>query len=94
MTEVAEAARGRPDARVRAPGRWVRAQHHGSTRVLIFTEYADTKRYLEQQLRAALTPGRDATRCIATFHGGMADEAREESSAPSTPTRRSTRCAS
>ena len=46
--------------------------------MLIFTEYADTKRYLEKQLRAALTPGREAIRCIATFHGGMGDEAREE----------------
>ena len=46
--------------------------------MLIFTEYADTKRYLEKQLRAALTPGREADPMIATFHGGMVDEARED----------------
>jgi hypothetical protein len=46
--------------------------------VLIFTEFADTKRYLEKQLRSALTPRREADPLIATFHGGMTDEAREE----------------
>jgi hypothetical protein len=46
--------------------------------MLIFTEYADTKRYLERQLRNLLTPGREDDPRIATFHGGMVDEAREE----------------
>jgi superfamily II DNA/RNA helicase len=55
---------------------WVKA--HPGQRVLIFTEYADTKRYLERQLRAALTPAKDADPMIATFHGGMTDEGREE----------------
>lgn len=76
MTEIAESARGRPDERVKHLVRW--AKENPGRRVLIFTEYADTKRYLEKQLRAALTPGREADPMIATFHGGMVDEAREE----------------
>ena len=76
MTEAADAARGLPDARVKHLIAWCKA--HPGDRVLIFTEYADTKRYLEQQLRAALTPGREDDPRIATFHGGMVDEAREE----------------
>jgi len=76
MTEVAEAARGVADARVHHLAAWAKA--HGNERVLIFTEYADTKRYLERQLRALLTPGREGDPAIATFHGGMTDEAREE----------------
>jgi SNF2 family DNA or RNA helicase len=76
MTAVAESARGRPDQRVKHLVQWVKA--NPGKRVLIFTEYADTKRYLEKQLRAALTPGREADPLIATFHGGMVEEARED----------------
>jgi ERCC4-related helicase len=76
MTEVADAARGLPDARVKHLIAWCKA--HPGDRALIFTEYADTKRYLERQLRAALTPGREDDPRIATFHGGMIDEARED----------------
>lgn len=76
MTELAEVARGQTDEKVRRIVQWVRA--NPDQRLLIFTEYADTKRYLERQLRAALTPNRESDPRIATFHGGMADEAREE----------------
>jgi hypothetical protein len=44
----------------------------------LFTEYADTKRYLEQQLRAALAETDRGSQRVATFHGGMPDELREE----------------
>jgi SNF2 family DNA or RNA helicase len=47
-------------------------------RVLIFTEYTDTKRYLEQQLRAAIEGTDRADDRIATFTGGMGEERREE----------------
>ncbi|MDP2706466.1 MAG: helicase-related protein, partial [Burkholderiales bacterium] len=73
--EVADTARGLPDARVTYLIDWIKK--HGR-RVLIFTEYSDTKRYLEKQLRAALTPGRETDPLIATYHGGMTDEARED----------------
>lgn len=46
-------------------------------RVLIFTEYADTKRYLEHQLRAFVDQTDQGPRRLATFHGGMSDESRE-----------------
>jgi len=75
MTDLAETARGRPDARVLYLVDWMKTQRR---RVLIFTEYADTKRYLEKQLRAALTPGRESDPMIATFHGGMPEDARED----------------
>lgn len=76
MTEAAETARGRPDAKIHHILGWVR--ENPDKRALIFTEYADTKRYVERQLRTALTPNREDDPRIATFHGGMADEAREE----------------
>jgi SNF2 family DNA or RNA helicase/plasmid stabilization system protein ParE len=47
-------------------------------RVIIFTEYADTKRYLLQQLSAAIADTERAETRIGTFHGGMDDESREE----------------
>ena len=75
MTEVAEAARGQADARVKHLVKWART--YKDQRVLIFTEYSDTKRYLEKQLRTYLTT-RESDPLIATFHGGMVDEAREE----------------
>ena len=69
MTEIAEAARGIPDARVRKLIDWIRehmcpdlpkagkrtaAAAWNDTRILIFTEYDDTKRYLVQQLSAVI----------------------------------------
>ena len=46
-------------------------------RVLIFTEYTDTKRYLVQQLEDAIAGSdRDHER-IRTFHGGIGEERRE-----------------
>jgi hypothetical protein len=71
MMDVAEAARGRADARIVKLIRWM-ADHQcpaiatphdarkgppaawTGTRVIIFTEYDDTKRYLYQQLSAVI----------------------------------------
>ena len=56
MTEIADAARGLPDAKVRRLLDWIRENMlDGRTlerplRILIFTEYDDTKRYLREQL--------------------------------------------
>jgi superfamily II DNA or RNA helicase len=47
-------------------------------RVIIFTEYTDTKRYLEQQLRAAIAGTERENERIAVYHGGMGEDAREE----------------
>jgi len=94
MASLAERTRRLPDARVRYLVDWIRTElcpglpklgepskataTWNPKRVVIFTEYADTKRYLEQQLRAAIgTTDRGEDR-LATFHGGMGDELREE----------------
>src|SRR3990172_1483914 len=96
MTEIAEAARGLPDPRIRELVDWIRENlcpglpplgsraksgapaSWNDRRVLIFTEYVDTKRYLEQQLRAAIAGTDLAEERIRTFHGQVDDETREE----------------
>ena len=47
-------------------------------RVIVFTEYGDTERYLLRMLTAAIEGTKDAERRILKFHGGMSDEARDE----------------
>jgi superfamily II DNA or RNA helicase len=59
-------------AAVGAPPPWT------PRRVVLFTEYADTKRYLEQQLKAAIGATAQGDDRLATFHGGMPEERREE----------------
>ena len=96
MTEVAEAARGLPDARVRKLVDWIRqnlcpdlpplgtTQRQGAparwneNRVLIFTEYDDTKRYLQQQLSAAIDSTDRASERIALYFGDTQKANREE----------------
>jgi hypothetical protein len=48
------------------------------TRILIFTEYGDTKRYLRNLLNAAVDGTDQGEDRIMEFHGGMSDEQREE----------------
>jgi hypothetical protein len=55
-----------------APKQWT------DKRLIIFTEYADTKDYLLARLRAMLCEPEKARSRIRTFHGGIGDEAREE----------------
>jgi len=87
MIAISTAARHNPDARFVRLLAWIR-EHQcpelgqpGATwlarRVLIFTEYTDTKRWLEQQLQQALEGSDRANSRVATFHGGMSDEGRE-----------------
>ena len=94
MLSLTEQNRTAPDAKVLAVIDWIRrnqcdaAQIGGAppkskarwsgTRLLIFTEYGDTKRYLTQMLGAAIESTPDASERIMTFHGGMSDEQREE----------------
>jgi ERCC4-related helicase len=47
-------------------------------RVLVFTEYGDTKRYLRTLLNAAVDGTEGSEERIMEFHGGMSDEQREE----------------
>ena len=87
MALIATRSRYDADARLKHLVAWIRRNlcpdlgREGAEwlprRVLIFTEYADTKRYLQQQLGAAIrVSDRDSER-IATFHGGIGEERRE-----------------
>jgi superfamily II DNA or RNA helicase len=93
MAAIAEDARTRPDPRVLRLVEWLRRElcpgdppRWNARRVLIFTEYVDTQRYLMQQLRAALIaqgalrgdPDDPQDARLAAFHGQMDDERREE----------------
>ena len=87
MTTIAEKARYQADGRMLKLVDWLKENlcpelgKPGATwndgRVLIFTEYTDTKRYLEIQLKEAIATTDQAENRIGTFHGGMGDEARE-----------------
>ncbi|MBD1858011.1 DEAD/DEAH box helicase [Leptolyngbya sp. FACHB-1624] len=89
MTQIAEEARHQPDSKVKKLEGWIR-QHLCpdlgtpgakwlNRRVLIFTEYTDTKRYLEQQLGAIIANSERERERIGTFHGGsdMGEQRRE-----------------
>lgn len=88
MTDIAEGARGKPDARIKRLIEWMRENmcpdlgkpgaKWNNTRVLIFTEYDDTKRYLVQQLQAALAGSDDADRRVEIFHGPTPPQKRDD----------------
>ncbi|RMH17510.1 MAG: hypothetical protein D6696_15595 [Acidobacteria bacterium] len=54
------------------------ARRWSDRRVILFTEYADTKRWLMQLLAAAADGTDDGADRILSFHGGMSDEQRDE----------------
>src|ERR1035437_5376630 len=64
MTEIAETSRALPDARVTKLIEWIRdnmcpdlssaGAKWNDTRVIVFTEWEDTRRYLQQQINAAI----------------------------------------
>jgi hypothetical protein len=81
MLRIAQAARGLPDARVRVLIDWIREHmmtdgEWNDRRVLIFTEYVDTKRYLEQQLVGAFADTDRGEARIDSFTGGMGEDRR------------------
>jgi SNF2 family DNA or RNA helicase len=88
MTEVAEQSRGRTDARTEKLIDWIRENmcpqlgHRDApwndTRVLIFTEYDDTKRYLANRLETAIAGSHLADARINIFHGPTPPAKREE----------------
>lgn len=93
MRAIAEKARRSPDAKTQALLAWIREnlcpavglgedtkakRHWGPRRVLLFTEYADTKRYLVELLAAAVAHTDKGEQRIRQFHGGMGDDARDE----------------
>ena len=92
MAGLADAARQRSDARVDYLLAWIR-QHQcpqlgrprnttiapawTDLRVLIFTEFDDTKRYIERQLRAAIADDSESDSRLAIFHGPTPPEQRQ-----------------
>jgi superfamily II DNA or RNA helicase len=92
MRAIAERARRAPDAKALALLAWMRehlcpaigapsgspSTRWSRTRVILFTEYADTKRYLTDLLTQAIAETDDPEGRILGFHGGMNDEARNE----------------
>ena len=87
MQEIAHAARYQPDSRVQRLEQLIR-QHlcpqlgrngapWAEERLLIFTEYADTKDWLERRVRELIAGSDQAETRLATFHGGIGDEKRE-----------------
>lgn len=93
MTAIAEASRGLPDARVRKLIDWIRThmcpdlpqpdesrkgnEPWTDIRIIIFTEWDDTKRYLVQQLSAAIEGTNRADDRIAVYHGPTPVDERE-----------------
>ena len=77
MASIADRGRGVADARVKELADWIRTNlldgsgRWNHRRVLIFTEYTETKRYLEQQLQSEFARTDRMAERIATFHGGM-----------------------
>jgi ERCC4-related helicase len=82
MIAIADDARGRPDGRINHVADWIRANlcpngKWNRRRVLIFTEYIDSKRYIEQHLRVAISDTDSPDLRIASFIGGV-DTNREQ----------------
>jgi len=94
MQEVAAKRRSAADAKVLALVDWIRTnqcpaakvggadlsaeRNWSDKRVLIFTEFADTKRLLYQIFSTAIEGTDKAEERIMQFHGGMSDDQREE----------------
>jgi hypothetical protein len=93
MRALAEKARRAPDAKALALLAWIRehlcpavglgedtkaSRNWKPDRVILFTEYADTKRYLVELLSAAIAHTKDGDQRILQFHGGMGDDTRDE----------------
>ena len=88
MSEVAEDARHKADGRIREMVRWMKENmcpNLGSTdaawndtRIIIFTEYDDTKRYLRDQLESVIAKSDRAAERILIYHGPTPPVKREE----------------
>lgn len=87
MADVANSSRYQPDPRIQKLVEWIRqnlcpdlGQPNAAwleRRVIIFTEYTDTKRYLQQQLQSAIANSNREQERIDVFHGGIGEERRE-----------------
>ena len=91
MRDIAEASRYDPDARIKKIINWVdenmcpvrgrrtdEMPRWNERRVIIFTEYEDTRRYIERCLGEAIARSDQADARIATFTGVTSRQRREE----------------
>lgn len=83
MLVIAERNAARPDARVRWLTDWIKAnfltgQNWNRRRLIIFTEYEDTRRWLERRLREAVEGTDRADDRIGVFTGATGSDRREE----------------
>lgn len=83
MEQLSQQARGKPDAKIHKLVEWIRTQmcpndKWNNIRLIIFTEWDDTKRYILQQIEAALSETNQAGERIAVYHGGTSTSRREE----------------
>ena len=87
MAKIAGTHRHRPDPRIEKLAEWLNQNlcpglgsgdlRWQPTRLLIFTDYVDTKRYLERQLQELLGE-QEADLRVASFSGGMGEDNREQ----------------
>ena len=87
MNEISSKARYEADERINYLKRWIKnhlcpelgkkGARWTKERVLIFTEYADTKRWLQDQISSLIVNSHLEEDRIETFHGGIGDEKRE-----------------
>ncbi len=83
MLALAERAAGRSDARVDWLVRWIRSNmldgiSWNERRLILFTEYEDTRRWLERRLREAFAETDRADDRIGVFTGATTSDRREE----------------
>jgi superfamily II DNA/RNA helicase len=94
MIEVAETARSKPDAKIKEIVAWIRENMcpglplnpgvpvqsaiWSDTRVIIFTEWDDTKRYIFNQLNALVENTENGSERIAIYHGPTSAAKRED----------------
>ena len=83
MLALAERNASRPDARVNWLADWIKAnmlagRNWNRRRLIVFTEYEDTRRWLERRLREALAETDLAEDRIGVFTGATGSDRREE----------------
>jgi hypothetical protein len=94
MGRLAERGRREPNAKVLSLLAWIRreqcpavavggadrklSRHWSDRRLIVFTEYIDSKRYVRQLLDAAIDGTDDAEERILELHGGLPEDRREE----------------
>jgi SNF2 family DNA or RNA helicase len=83
MLVIAEREKLRPDARVRWLVDWIKAnmlpgKAWNNRRLILFTEWEDTRRWVEKRLREALADSDRADDRIAVFSGATGQDSREQ----------------